>query len=137
LLNPAAASAMPSSTPINITVKPICFKNKGIMGYSISLEISVNILTNESTQIVLVIIRFGGSFSRCNGDAFFECSNLLVHCRIFCLLPLQRSPADRRTETKKIYLAPLEVSQLFAVKRILYDPVHKETWKYVAGIKEK
>ena len=60
------------------------------MGYSISLAISVNKLTSDRIQIVLVMI-FGRGFE---GSGKFvdlpECSNLLVHCRsIFSAVALR------------------------------------------------
>jgi hypothetical protein len=54
LLKPAVASAIPSNKPINTDENPMLVKNKGMMGISISLDISLNRLTSESTQIVRV-----------------------------------------------------------------------------------
>jgi hypothetical protein len=58
LLNPAVASAIPSRIPIRTMENPMLFRKRGITGYSISLETSVNKLTNESIHIGRVIIFF-------------------------------------------------------------------------------
>jgi hypothetical protein len=54
LLNPATASAIHSSIPINATENHIVFRYKGITGYSISLAISANKLIKPRRIIVFV-----------------------------------------------------------------------------------
>ena len=56
LLKPAVASANPSNIPINKTEKPMDFRYTGIIGYNISLAMSVKKLTNETNRIARVII---------------------------------------------------------------------------------
>jgi hypothetical protein len=55
LLRPAVASATPSSIPIQAMVNPIDLRNTGIIGYSISLAISLKRLTNDINNTTLVI----------------------------------------------------------------------------------
>ncbi len=55
LLNPAVASAIPSSIPMSTIEKPMLFRYIGITGYSISLAVSVNRLTSDSIHTVFVI----------------------------------------------------------------------------------
>ena len=52
LLSPAVASASPSRIPIKNTENPIELRNAGMMGYSISLAISVVRLIMERIQTV-------------------------------------------------------------------------------------
>jgi hypothetical protein len=56
LLNPATASANPSSIPMSTMENPMDFKNMGMMGYSISLAASVKRLMSESSQTERVMI---------------------------------------------------------------------------------
>jgi hypothetical protein len=60
----------------------MCLRKSGITGYNISLAISVNKLTSERTQMVLVIIFCEEFVSACTSVHLSECSNLLVHCSI-------------------------------------------------------
>ena len=59
---------------------PMCFKKTGITGYSISLAVSVKRLTNDSIQMVRVMILCGEFVGVCTAVGFIECSNKLVHC---------------------------------------------------------
>src|SRR6476469_447040 len=83
LLNPATASARPSSTPMAITEKQISLKYNGITGYSISLAISVNKLTNDKSKTVRVIILLMAESS-----AFVTFPHSIFHCTFHNLLPV-------------------------------------------------
>ena len=71
------------------------FKYSGVMGYSISPAISVNKLTSESCQMVLVMIFCGEFVSGCTIPDLAECSNFLVHCRTEKYNLLQKHKGQR------------------------------------------
>ena len=64
-VTPAVASASPSNKPIRTIEKPILLRYMGIIGYNISLAISVKRLTKDKIQTVRVMT-FNGSFSMMN-----------------------------------------------------------------------
>jgi hypothetical protein len=60
-------------------------------------------------------------FEAAMGMSFFECSNLLVHCRIFCqftaIIPVISGCAGNIKKIPAVF-ASIKVPQWFAVERI-------------------